>query len=133
MTCAKGPLPVSVLWRREMGVMSFSGLPCRLAAMLSTLLVLSSVGSMSTARAADPPPVFEIQDFTARALDAEGNDDTVAGGHPHEGLTSFSFRTISSPEGTVSAEPPKSTFVELPPGFLGNLANVPRCPLSKLA
>ena len=33
----------------------------------------------------------------------------------------------------VSVEPLKSTFTELPPGFLGNLAGVARCPLSLLA
>jgi hypothetical protein len=96
-----------------------------------TLLALLFAGSSSAARA-DEASVFEVQDFTARALDSEGNDYTVAGGHPYEGLTSFSFPTRPAAGTPVSVEPPKSTFVELPPGFLGNLAGTKRCPLLKL-
>ena len=41
---------------------------------------------------------FEMRDFVARALDGDGNDYTVAGGHPYEAVTSFSFPTIISGE-----------------------------------
>src|SRR4029077_12655749 len=81
---------------------------------------------------------FEINDFIARALDPVGNDYTVAGGHPNEAVTSFSFPTIFSPSvggdgAIVPVEPPKSSFTELPPGFLANLAGFARCPLARLA
>ena len=116
-----------------MGVMSFSGLPYRVLTVLVTALLLLGVGSVSAAKADDPGSVFELQNFVARALDADGNDYTVAGGHPYDAVTSFSFPTRNTPGGVVPVEPPKSTFTELPPGFLANLAGAPRCPLSLLA
>jgi hypothetical protein len=96
-----------------------------------TVLVLM-LGSVSAAQAAEPP-AFGINDFIARALDAGGNDYTAAGGHPDEAVTSFSFPTRNSSGDLIPVEPPKSTFTELPPGFLANLAGVARCPLAKLA
>jgi hypothetical protein len=101
--------------------------------LIASLTVLALMfGSVGAAQAADPPP-FEINDFIARALDPDGNDYTVAGGHPHEAVASFSFPTTLSGLDLVSVEPPKSTFTELPPGFLANLAGIARCPLAKLA
>ncbi len=123
----------------EMGLMSFCGLPYRLVVVLLAVLVLLLVlgSAESRARAADPGSVFELQDFTARALDAVGNDFTVAGGHPYEAVSSFSFPTTSvvllQGSWLNRSSRPKSTFTELPPGFLANLAGVARCPLSKLA
>ncbi|HSS43062.1 MAG TPA: hypothetical protein VLK37_11015 [Solirubrobacterales bacterium] len=101
--------------------------------LIASLTVLAlMLGSVGAAQAADPP-VFEINDFIARAIDADGNDYTVAGGHPDEAVTSFSFPTRDSEKsGLIPVEPPKSTFTDLPPGFLANLAGVARCPLSKL-
>ena len=124
---------VVVLCGREMGVMSFSGLAYRVLTALVSALLLLGVGSVSAARADDPGLAFGLQDFVARALDADGNDYTVAGGHPYDAVTSFSFPTKNTTAGVVPVEPPKSTFTDLPPGFLGNLAGAPRCPLSLLA
>ncbi len=89
-------LSVSVLCGREMGVMSFSGLPYRVLTALVTALLMLSVGSVGAARAGDSGSVFELQNFVARAMDADGIDYTVAGGHPHEAVTSFSFPTTIS-------------------------------------
>ena len=133
MRRADGSVSVFVLCGREMGVMSFSGLPYRVLTALVTVLVVLGVGSVGSARAADPGSVFEVQNFIARALDADGHDYTVAGGHPYEAVTSFSFPKTISGLDLVPVEPPKSTFTELPPGFLANLAGTARCPLSKLA
>jgi hypothetical protein len=126
-------LSLPVLCGREISVMSFCGLPYRLVIVALVALMALCVGSVSAAKAADPGSVFAVQDFTARALDPDGNDYTVAGGHPYEGVTMFSLATIPTAGGVESVEPAKSNFVELPPGFLGNLAGVPRCPLEKLA
>ncbi len=126
-------LPVSVLCGKEMNFMSSCGLPYRLLVAVLMASLLLCAGSVSAARAADPGSVFELQDFTARALDPDGNDYAVAGGHPYEAATSLSFTTRTSVNGVDPVEPPRSTFTELPPGFLANLAGVERCPLSKLA
>ncbi|HSS33413.1 MAG TPA: hypothetical protein VLL27_09060 [Solirubrobacterales bacterium] len=101
--------------------------------LIASLTVLAlTLGSVGAAQAADPPP-FEVLGFTARALDPVGNDYTVAGGHPEEAVTSFRFPVMDTGlGGIVPVEPPKSTFTELPAGFLANLAGVARCPLSKL-
>jgi hypothetical protein len=117
-----------------MGVMMSScGVPYRVVLVVFAVLMVWCAGSAGAARAADPGSVFEVQNFTARALDPDGNDYTVAGGHPHEAVTSFSFPTSISGAGVLPVEPPKSTYTELPPGFLANLAGVARCPLEKLA
>jgi hypothetical protein len=112
-----------------MGLMSFGGLCCRV---VLVVFGLWCVGSVSAAGAAQSS-VFEVQDFTARALDSVGNDYTVAGGHPYEGSTSFAISTSAISDGTAPVEPVKSIFVELPPGFLGNLAGAGRCKLEGLA
>ncbi len=113
--------------------MLFCGLTYRFVVVSLSVLMVMCVGSVSASRAANPGSVFEVQNFTARALDAHGSDYTVAGGHPHEAMTSFSFPTTIKGADVVPVEPPKSTFTELPPGFLANLAGVARCPLAKLA
>jgi len=96
-----------------------------------TVFALMSAGSAGAAEAAQSS-VFEVQDFTARAFDSVGNDYTVAGGHPYEASTAFTISTLIS-DGAVPVEPVKSIFVELPPGFLGNLAGFGRCRLEGLA
>jgi hypothetical protein len=97
-----------------------------------TLMAAGSMASQSTAVAAPPaaPPPFAINDFVARALDAQGNDYTVAGGHPD--AVEVSFRFPADPTGQ-SVDMVKSTFVDSPPGFVGNVAAVARCTVEQLA
>jgi hypothetical protein len=123
------PLTLSMCGR-EMSPMSRSSLRNRLMIASWTVVVLLLAGSVGVARAADGS-AFDVLGFTARALDATGDDYTVAGGHPYEGSTSFSITTI--PDGSNATEPVKSVFTELPPGFLGNLAGAGRCKLEGLA
>ncbi len=105
---------------------------------LATSVTASAAGA-SDATAEDHIPVidrrpFDFVDFTARSLDSVGDDDTVAGGHPYEAATSFSFPTYSSNGGTQSpVENVRNIWVELPPGFVGAASAAPRCPLATIA
>jgi hypothetical protein len=90
-----------------------------------------SGGGATSQAATDPTPVvdrapFKVEGFTARVTDAAGSDYTVAGGHPFEATTHFSWATYA---GGSPVEDIKDVFVELPPGFLGNPAAAPRCPI----
>jgi hypothetical protein len=79
--------------------------------------------------------VFDVLNFTARALDGAGNDFTDAGGHPERGTTAFAFPTYPvgvGGGGNYPVEDVKDIFVELPPGFVGNVAAAPRCKLTDL-
>jgi hypothetical protein len=80
----------------------------------------------------DPPP-FRIDDFTARSLDAGGNDDTVAGGHPYAATAFFAFPTIQGAGAVLPVEQMHDVWVQLPPGFVGAASAARRCPLSRLA
>jgi hypothetical protein len=93
------------------------------------LVVGAWVASLSVAMAAPP---FEIQNFVARSLDAQGADYAVAGGHPHDVEVSFSIpKDPGNNLGNV--EFVKSTFIDSPPGFVGNPAAAARCTMAQLA
>ncbi len=79
----------------------------------------------------DRPP-FDITSFSARSLDTGGNDDTVAGGHPFAGTTSFAFPSYLTGIFRTPVEDVRNIWVELPPGFVGAASAAPRCPLSRL-
>ncbi len=106
----------------------------RLTLALSTVVTLAASGSLLpvAVTSADTPPL-QINDFVARALDApDGNDYSVAGGHPEEAVNSFRFPS----EGQVIGhyvEYVKQTFLDLPPGFVGNPAAAARCTIAQLA
>jgi hypothetical protein len=79
--------------------------------------------------------------FSARSLDAGGDDYTVAGGHPFEANSSFSFATWAGdianflPGDGVPypVEEVRNIWVELPPGFVGAASAAPRCSLSQMS
>ncbi len=77
----------------------------------------------------DRPP-FGLASFAARSLDADGDDYTVAGGHPYEATTSFTFPSYTGP---APVEDVRNLWVELPPGFVGAAGAAPRCTLPQLA
>jgi hypothetical protein len=88
-------------------------------------------------------PVFDATDFTARALDALGDDYVVAGGHPDRVINSFAIPSYASGSvlfslgapgltGRSPVEDLKDVFVDLPPGFVGNAAAAPRCTTEQL-
>jgi hypothetical protein len=104
---------------------SMTGISRSLAAVLS-LVVLLSAGIVSSAPALVTTPTSPyVTDFSARTLNEAGEDDTVAGDHPFEGVTSFALA------GSV-LEPVKSVFTELPAGFVANVAVAARCRFEQL-
>jgi hypothetical protein len=100
----------------------------RLVPIATVAVIWMAAGSLLpiSVAVADPPP-FQINDFVARALDENGDDATVAGGHPHEATSSFSFPNING-----DVEFVKQTFIDLPPGFVGNPAAATRCTVAEL-
>ncbi|HYJ00370.1 MAG TPA: hypothetical protein VEX36_11945 [Thermoleophilaceae bacterium] len=93
-------------------------------------LVAASAMVSSVAVAVAPPiPPFDIVDFSARSLDAQGDDYAVAGGHPHDVEVSFGFPNNGEPAGV---ELVKSTYVDSPPGFVGNPAAAARCTMVQM-
>ena len=83
----------------------------------------------SSAAVAVPPP-FDITDFVARTVDAQGVDYAVAGGRPHDLEVSFGFTHEPGAQGEV--EFVKSTYVDSPPGFVANPAAAARCTMAQL-
>jgi hypothetical protein len=75
---------------------------------------------------------FRVDDFTARSLDSGGDDYTVAGGHPYEATTSFSFPRDPHASIVTGVEDVRDIWVELPQGFVGAAGAAPRCALSQL-
>ncbi len=85
-------------------------------------------------------PRFAPTDFSAQSLDPDGDDYTVAGGHPYDAVTSFHFPTSRNDESPgvfpglrYPVETVRNIWVELPPGFVGAAAAAPRCDLAQLA
>jgi hypothetical protein len=98
---------------------------------LLAVLSLAVAGSTSAAPVAVAQiPPLEILDFSARSLDSVGDDYTVAGGHPYDGTTSFSF---PRGPGADDVDNVRNTVTNLPPGFVGNVAAVARCTGAQLA
>jgi hypothetical protein len=84
--------------------------------------------SLSVAVAAPP---FDVRDFVARSLDAQHEDYAVAGGHPHDVEVSFSFPKDPG-DNLGNVEFVKSTYIDSPPGFVGNPAAAARCTMAQL-
>jgi hypothetical protein len=106
---------------------SMAGIGRNLVAVLG-LAALLTVGIVSSAPAAvTGPPSPYVTDFSARTLDEAGNDDTVAGDHPFEAVTSFVL-----PAAGDTGVPVKSVFTELPAGFVANVGVVARCMVGTL-
>jgi hypothetical protein len=77
-------------------------------------------------------PVFDVLGFGARSLDSGGKDYTVAGGHPYDAVSSFSFPGFTVPAKTQPVEDVRNIWVELPPGFVGAAGAAPRCSLTQV-
>jgi uncharacterized repeat protein (TIGR01451 family) len=118
--------------------------PATAAETVTNSATISGGGALTGASAADSVmvndrPPYSVQGFSARAIDAGNGDYTIAGGHPYQGTTSFSFPTYRpplvlgafTPSEPYPVEELNEAYVELPPGFLGNPAAAPRCPLIK--
>jgi hypothetical protein len=86
------------------------------------------------------PLQFEPLDFSASALDAGGELETHAGGHPGALATTFALSTAfgdnikTSPGqlGVLSLEDLKHVVIDLPPGVVGDPLAAPTCTLTEL-
>jgi hypothetical protein len=99
-------------------------------------------------RISDATPTFGVDAFDGlAAADAAGNPLSQAGGHPYSLTTSVDWTSVLNPAAGIgyrftptnaiesgwSVEAPKDAVVDLPPGFVGNPANVPQCTFAQLA
>ena len=104
---------------------------------LTTSVTLSGGGAPDVTEEHQIPvidrPAFDILGFGARSLDVSGDDYTVAGGHPYEATSSFSFPRYAAPQGAQPVEDVHNIWVELPPGFVGAAGAAPRCTLPQLS
>ncbi|HST38812.1 MAG TPA: hypothetical protein VLK58_04860 [Conexibacter sp.] len=77
----------------------------------------------------DPQPArFGIDSFSATVLDEEGRVETRAGVRPWSAVTEFTFNAIEDPvQGRAPVENVQRIDTELPAGFAGNAALMPRC------
>ena len=107
---------------------------------MTNAVTIAGGGAAAAASSSDPvtvvdQPAFGAIDFIARSLDLNGDDYTVAGGHPYEATTSFAFPTYVPSNGNVAdpVEDVKDIYTQLPPGFVGDASAASRCPLAKLA
>ena len=77
-------------------------------------------------------PAWEIESFTSLTTDGSSAEYTVAGGHPLQNVTEFSFpRAIGLSD--VAVETLKDVGADLPNGFFGNPGAAPRCPVGKIS
>jgi hypothetical protein len=107
-------------------MMSTVSLSRRIGRLSIAALILVAAGStVSLPAAVAQAPPFDITDFSARSLDSVGDDYTPAGGHPHDVEVSFGIANGET-------EFVKSTFVDSPPGFVGNPAVAARCAMEQL-
>jgi len=100
---------------------------------------ISGGGAAAPATATDPMAVvdrtpFGMYDFAVHTTDKLLSDPTavdynVAGGHPAQTTNEFLLGHF----GVNPSEELKDAAVELPPGFIGNPAALPRCDVAKLA
>jgi hypothetical protein len=83
-----------------------------------------------------PPSAFGVFDFTASALDAAGDVDTQAGGHPAALTSSFLFPSATSASQygikPYPVEYIKQIVTDLPAGVVGDALATPTCPLTNL-
>jgi hypothetical protein len=99
-----------------------------------TTTVAVSGGGAATVTAGDPTTIapavpFGIQSFTTSVTESLGNPFTQAGGPPVAATATFALNSTVSPLGTLETAggTPKDIETELPPGFIGNPQDAPKC------
>jgi hypothetical protein len=91
--------------------------------------VLAAAAALPAAASANEP--YGLKTFSNRTTDAAEAPFTVAGGHPDQNTTEFSI-PLKEEAAWEPVEDPNGTYVTTPPGFVGNPAAAPRCPLSQV-
>jgi hypothetical protein len=103
------------------------------AALVTAIAMLALAAS--NAAAVPPPPgsEFGISSFETKALDADGNDETRAGAHPHSARADFELNAYDDGirlGGELSpVENMRRVTTKLPQGFVGDPRVAGRCPL----
>lgn len=91
---------------------------------LAAMVVVTLLLSLATCASAS----FGIASFDGSVVNQDGSPDTHAGSHPYAISTSIDFDTVTESFGKqVTEESVKDVKVELPPGYVGNPAAIPRC------
>ena len=91
-------------------------------------------GAVSAGFAALVFPPYAIDYFSARTTTdaSETTEYTVAGGHPFQTVNAFEFAHSKFGSNLEPTEDIKDGYVTLPPGFIGNPAAAPRCPVPNI-
>jgi hypothetical protein len=72
---------------------------------------------------------LEITSFSAGGVNSDLSPSIDAGARPYELTNDFSLSTDVSPDGPVApSESIKDVRVDIPPGIVGNVAKMPKCP-----
>jgi hypothetical protein len=96
------------------------------------------VSAQSETLVGAPPSAFGVFGFTASALDAAGDVDTRAAGHPAALTSSFLFPSATLISQYLTSPFPypveyiKQIVTDLPPGVTGDALATPTCPLTNL-
>ncbi len=109
-------------------VVTVEGLPGPETTITNTLTVTG--GGAPEATVSDVTPIvdllpFHAKTFTAKSTDSEGNLYAIAGGHPFQTLNRWTFPVFPD-------EQMRNASVTLPPGYFGNPAAAPRCPIGQI-
>ncbi|HEV3095332.1 MAG TPA: hypothetical protein VGY30_12590 [Solirubrobacteraceae bacterium] len=90
------------------------------------------------------PAETGFESFDGLIADANGQQFTQAGGHPYDVVTTFGVNTHTDPtqappsavtpakQDAIPVEPMKDTFVNLPPGLVGNINAIGKCTAEQL-
>jgi hypothetical protein len=108
---------------------------------LTAAFEVEGAGATEAARTVDPAtvssvaPVFGLDAFDLTATKA-GVASTQAAGHPDTQITAIDYNTRTDPSPVVGSGSPvedaRDVAVELPAGFFGNPAALPRCSQAQL-
>jgi hypothetical protein len=85
------------------------------------LIALVLVGALALAQGAQA--AIHIQAFEFSSTEADGEPSTQAGAHPYQATTSLTF----AGDTPSSADNPRNIVLDLPPGLVGILAEMPTC------
>src|ERR1700722_13299243 len=107
------------------------------ASFILLVLLVGAWGHVSRAYGADPGSPFEVSASSVAAVNAQGQPETQAGGHPAELITTVEFSSedietlgAQKVKKVVPVQDPKDIAVTLPGGMIGDPLAVPRCPLA---
>jgi hypothetical protein len=75
---------------------------------------------------------IDLEALHFSSIEAGGEPSVLAGAHPSQVTTSFVVASRDEGSGPIPLESPRNLTVDLPPGMVGNAAELPRCSQSDL-